>query len=64
MTIIYYFTRWLETMPCRNANQEAVIEMIKRIITHFGIPQTVVLDNGLTFIKANLLKFITKYGIY
>jgi len=35
---IDYFTIWLDVMPCKNANQETVIEIIKRIITHFGIP--------------------------
>ena len=38
LTTISCFTRWLEAMPCKNADQEAVIDMIKRIITHFGIP--------------------------
>jgi len=37
LTTTYYFTRWLEAMPCNNADQEIMIEMIKRIITHFGI---------------------------
>lgn len=37
LTITNYFTRWWEVMPCKNANQEAVIEMIMRIITCFGI---------------------------
>jgi len=38
--------------------------MIKRIITHFGIPQIVILDNSLIFIGDNLSKFVAKYGIY
>lgn len=37
-TATYYFTRWSEAMPCKNEDQEAVIEMIKRIITQFDIP--------------------------
>lgn len=38
--------------------------MIKILITHFGILQTIVLDNGSAFIRANLLEFITRYRIY
>jgi len=38
LTITNYFTRWLEAMQCKNVDQEAMIVMIKRIITHFGIP--------------------------
>lgn len=50
----YYFIRWLEAMPCKIPYQEVVIEMIKRIITRFGIPQIVVLENDPTFIGDNL----------
>jgi len=38
LTTIDYFTRWSKVMPCKSVDQEAMIEMIKRIITHFGIP--------------------------
>jgi len=51
-------------MPCKNADQEVVIEMIKRIITRFGIPHIVVSNNGFAFIGANLSYFVVEYGIY
>ena len=38
LTTTNYFTRWSEAIPCKNADHEVVIEMIKRMITHFGIP--------------------------
>jgi len=38
LTTIDYFTRWSEAMSYKNADQEIMIEMIKRIITSFGIP--------------------------
>lgn len=34
---IYYFTILLEAISCKSAYQEVVMEMIKRLITHFGI---------------------------
>lgn len=33
-----YFTRWSEAIACKNVDQEVVIDMTKRLITHFGIP--------------------------
>jgi len=64
LTVIDYFTRWLEAMPCKNTDQEVMIEMIKRIITLFGIPQTIMSENGPTFIRGNLSSFVTQYGVY
>jgi len=64
LTAIDYFTRWSEATPCKSANQEIVIEMIKRLITHFDIPHTIVSDNGSTFIGVNLSYFTTEYMIY
>jgi len=64
LTATNYFTRWSKAMPCNNTYQEVVIKMIKRIITHFGILQTIISDNGLVFIGGNLSKFIIEYEIY
>jgi len=38
LTTIDYFTIWAKAMPCKNVDQEAMIEMIKKIITCFIIP--------------------------
>jgi len=64
LTAIDYFTIWLEVIPCKNVDQEAMMEMIKRIITRFGIPQNIISDNGPTFIGGNLCKFVAKYCVY
>jgi len=37
LTTIDYFTIWSEAMPCKIVDQEVVMHMIKRLITHFGI---------------------------
>ena len=64
LTATNYFTIWLEAMPCKNVDQETMIEMIKKIISLFGIPQTIISDNGPTFIGGNLCKFVAKYCVY
>lgn len=37
---------------------------MERIITRFGILQTIILDNGLVFLGARVLEFALKYSIY
>ena len=64
MNTIDYFKIWLEEISCKNTYQEVVMEMIKRLITQFGIPKTIISDNGSAFIGTNLSKFVSKYGIY
>ena len=64
LTATNYFTRWSKPIPCKNAYQKAVIEIIKRIITCFGIPHTFISNNGSIFIRGDLSKFVIEYGIY
>lgn len=64
LTTIDYFIRWSKAMPCKNADQEVIIKIIKIIITHFGIPYTIISDNNTSFTKAKLSNFVAKYRIY
>ena len=51
-------------MPCKSVDQEIIIKMLKRLITHFGIPHIILSDNGLAFTKAKLSEFVIEYRIY
>lgn len=64
LTITDYFTRWSEAIPCKIADQEVVIKMIRRLITYFGIPKTIIFDNNIAFTKVRLFEFVAEYDIY
>ncbi|TQD74465.1 hypothetical protein C1H46_039993 [Malus baccata] len=59
-----YFTKWVEAKPMMTTTQTYIKRFIWRnIIYRFGIPQSIVTDNGLQFVGKDLAKFFQKYGI-
>ena len=59
-----YFTKWVEEIPTRNATSTVVINFIlNNIITRFGCPQRIVIDNAMCFRLEEYKEFYKKYGI-
>ena len=60
-----YFTKWVEVVPLKMANQNEVIKCIKEnIIYRFGLSQTITIDLGTVFISDDVLEFAFEYGQY
>lgn len=64
LTIIDYFTRWVEVEAIKEANQKIILRFIERFIIRYGIPQTIIYDNGLAFVGSKVTNFAMKYGIF
>ncbi|KAM2938293.1 hypothetical protein FF1_038103 [Malus domestica] len=61
---IDYFTKWVEAEPTTTTTQTDINRFIWRnIICRFGIPQSIVTNNGLQVVGKDLAKFFKKYGI-
>ena len=59
-----YFTKWTEAVPLKNMTHREVIEFItERIIHRFGIPQTLTMDQGSSFILKEVHAFAKSYKI-
>ena len=59
-----YFTKWTEAVPLKNMTHKEVIEfIIKHIIHRFGIPQTLTMDQGSSFISKEVRAFAESYKI-
>jgi transposase InsO family protein len=53
-----YFTKWTEVVPLKNMNHGEVIHFILEHIVHrFGIPQTLTMDQGLSFMSHQVRDF-------
>jgi hypothetical protein len=60
----YYFTRWVESIPTKKATEEVVMNFLEdRIITRFGVPSKITMDNAKAFSSYALVEFCFKYGI-
>eukprot|EP00253_Pinus_taeda_P004694 PITA_04694 len=63
LTAIDYFTKWVEAIPLKTTNSEAIIEFIDQfIITRFGVPTALVFDNASYFSGNSMFDFAIKRG--
>ena len=59
-----YFTKWVEAVPLKKAEQKDVIQFMKEQIIHtFGIPQSITTDQGTMFTREEMDYFSVDYGI-
>ena len=59
-----YFTKWVEKVPTRNATRKFVNNfLLNNIISRFGCPQKLVIDNAMCFRSEDFIKFCDKYSI-
>ena len=59
-----YFTKWVEAEPLANIRDVETKRFVwKNIVTRFGIPHTLILDNGLQFDSKAFRKYCCDLGI-
>ena len=59
-----YFTKWVETEPPANIRDVDSKRFVWRnIVTRFGIPQTLISDNGLQFDSKAFKRYCCELGI-
>lgn len=50
IVVVDYFTKWAEALPTFSANGEiAVLFMFNQVMCHFGVPCTIITDDGSHF---------------
>jgi hypothetical protein len=64
LTATDYFTKWIESIPTRNATHKVIISFLEDILSRFGCPNKIVIDNATTFKVDPLVKFCEKFGIH
>jgi hypothetical protein len=64
LTATDYFTKWVKSIPTKKATEEVVMNFLEDwIITRFGIPSKIAIDNAKAFSSYTLVEFCFKYGI-
>ena len=59
-----YLTRWVEAIPLRKINEDAVIHFLQEhIMTRFGVPISLVFDNAYYFSSIKLTEFANDKGM-
>ena len=58
-----YFSKWVEAVPLKKAEQKDVIQFIKEHLIHrFGIPQSIITYQGTMFTGDEMQEFTADYG--
>ena len=64
LTATDYFTIWVEAIPLRKVNEDAVMDFLQNhIMTRFGVPISLVFDNATYFSSIRLTTFDNERGI-
>jgi hypothetical protein len=51
------FSKWIEARPIANVCSNEVVSFFTDIIYRFGIPNTIIIDNGTQFMGKKFLNF-------
>ena len=63
-TATYYFTKWIEAIPTRQATDVVIISFLeKNILSRFGCPNKLISDHATAFKSKKMIKFCNKYKI-
>jgi len=64
IVVVDYFTKWIEAKSLTTITAQQVQQFVwKDIICRYGVPHTIITDNGRQFIDKELAKFYTGLGI-
>ena len=51
------FTKWIEAVPIKSQAAKTATDFIKSIINRFGVPHSIITDNGSNFISRKFQDF-------
>ncbi|XP_065204018.1 uncharacterized protein LOC135834108 [Planococcus citri] len=63
LLVVDAYSKWLEVIPMSSTTSEATIIALRNIFSRFGLPITLVSDNGPQFASTEFSKFTRKNGI-
>jgi hypothetical protein len=53
------FTKWIEAKPIKKLDSSSTIKFFNEIIVRYGVPHSIILDNGTNFAKGVFAEFCT-----
>jgi hypothetical protein len=58
------FTKWIEAKPIKKLNGSSTIKFFNEIITRYGVPHSIITDNGTNFAKGVFTEYCGQKGIW
>ena len=63
LIIIDSHSKWIEVFPMKSATSAATVHYLRQLIAQFGIPETIMSDNGMQFVATEFKEFCQLNGI-
>jgi transposase InsO family protein len=63
LVAINKFSKWVKVCPITNLRVEQAVTFFTDIIYRFGVPNSIITDNGSQFTSRKFLEFCDKYHI-
>jgi hypothetical protein len=57
------FTKWIKTKLVTRAEETALVNFVESIVCRFGVPHSIIMDNGSNFTSGEFKEFCDKLGI-
>ena len=57
------FTKWIEAVPITSSTASTAVQFIKSIIYRFGVPNSIITDNGTNFTAEEFRSFCKEHDI-
>ena len=57
------FTKWIEAKPVKTAESGPVIDFISGVVHRYGVPHSIIADNGTNFTADEVKLWCSKMGI-
>src|SRR4051812_20990414 len=57
------FTKWIEARPVKKLDGPTTVRFIADIVCRYGVPNSIITDNGTNFAKGALSRYASEYGI-
>jgi transposase InsO family protein len=51
------FTKWIEARPEAKIGSKQVVSFVQHIVFHFGVPNSIITNNGTQFTREKFLNF-------
>ncbi|XP_059075103.1 uncharacterized protein LOC131065311 [Cryptomeria japonica] len=64
LTTMDYFTRWTKAVALREANESVVLNFYDDIVTRFQVPNSIISDNALAFVRLRVSDWAIRNDIY
>ena len=63
LVMVDKFTKWIEARPVKTAESGPVIAFISDVVHRYGVPHSIITDNGSNFIADEVKTWCANLGI-